>query len=384
MAPAPSPSLLSHKRERSLGTQDGENIESPEFESSDTDTDEGSGDEWTEGAEAAAGAGRRASAGNTRTGGRRRRPAGAGVAPEGAWRQAVSQQGRQRRGDDSRGWEALPPASSGAAGGAGGGFSCSEPFLPRSQSSGSSSGSYHAPAAGASASAYPQQYLVPAGASSDRMTRSSTMPTHPSSRSSLNLSLSPESLYHRAIVYGDSYSQPPSLSPMTISTPTGFASSFDYGGPSSASSAGMTPPITPISPYATSPGGYGDSYGAQLQRQQHQQYMASSASYHHSLAHQQSHQNFYSSSSQHPEDAHQRSRLKRSHSARDSISSTRDFHQAVVPENGAFLQTRQNDGQFGDAFIGPQTELEAAATMAALAAAKTGAGAGAFVYKVYQ
>lgn len=184
--------------------------------------------------------------------------------------------------------------------------------------------------------------------------------------------------------YASASPQPPSLSPMTISTP-GFGSGpFEYGSTGS--------PITPISPYQFShsptvgAGGFGQaqdeyvqSYG--LDGMQQQRYRQSPPSSHYVP---------------HPTDPHQhsRTRLKRSHSEHPlnlsldspttpSFPCPTDLHAPSRPIDG-YMYPYAPRTNLRDPFFGPSTELEAAANAAHAAAAKTGAGTGAFVYKTYQ
>lgn len=229
-------------------------------------------------------------------------------------------------------------------------------------------------------------------ATSTAMSRSTTLPIHLQQRPHhLELSTSTHSLGHGhahghagfARHHPSSAIQPPSLSPMTLNSPffphsAPAAAQFDFGFPPADGE-----PITPVSPYdahAYDPADYATSYASHLQLE----FLSSSSS--------SAHPSPFPGPAP-PASAYSlpgepsRSKLKRSHSSREpypafpSSSSSSPLPITVVPENGAFLH-RQHE-PFGEPFVGPQTELEAAASMAAMAAAKTGAGAGAFVYKVY-
>ncbi|KAI5477103.1 hypothetical protein MNV49_006831 [Pseudohyphozyma bogoriensis] len=183
----------------------------------------------------------------------------------------------------------------------------------------------------------------------------------PDGRHPVALSINPASTSHHQNLYsphGTPYSpQPPSISPMTISTPAG-------GGRLSHSSVESGSPATPLSPYALPSTASGSSHssstltnGEELTPDEGPIGMRTR----HSTG-------AYVSLSANPDQG--RLRLKRTHSTR-----TQGSEDSYAAARALALSEA--------AFIGPQTEVEAAASAAQSAAAKTGAGAGAFVYKVY-
>ncbi|KAK4695592.1 hypothetical protein P7C70_g8521, partial [Phenoliferia sp. Uapishka_3] len=442
-------SLLSHKRERSLGLPTSipsgssdslSPISSSESSEDNTGLDsngdgDGSDEEWSESAEqphqrrgAPGGGGGFRGAQPAR----RRRALPSGLRQESTESlrnlQMSQQQFQQQQGTASRPRRSAPPdhrdLQSGSStpknssfdpssGSASLGFptSTSEPFLPshldaqdaaypQRSSPGqqfSRGGTTNGNGAGAEGGG--------GGGGGERMTRSTTHASHFSRpHHPRHLNLGQQSTLSSAPFNLQSALQPPSLSPMTISTPTFFQAQssngtggYDFG----AEGGRATTPITPVSPFSMGHASYNSSqqtdYTNSYASQAQLQFLSTSSS------------SFNLSSAAYPTEGEpQRSKLKRSHSHRDSSHSnslpfpspsfpsypssatTSSFPHSssppgpppIVPENGAFLH-RQHE-PFGEPFVGPQTELEAAATMAAMAAAKTGAGAGAFVYKVYQ